>query len=444
MGPMASTAPEPAPRGLPARIHSLVGEARDAIAQLPTVWRDRALLLAWLRGGRRAQWVTAGLLLFGLLIMPGVRDALVGWLLPGERSSGFLGFGRRVRAHPLAGTARLLLGVGYWSLATATAVVAWLLELPPQLAGAARGAGGRRPPVSATDATIAGARTSPVDPVIDDGAPARQQAGGRYVPERELGAGGMGVVHQARDSMLGRNVALKRLYGEFATHRELSARFLREARVLAQLSHPHIVPVFDAGEDEEGMWMAMELLPDGGLDVLLAQGGLPVSRVLELGVQLADAMAYAHAQGVVHRDFKPANVLMHGAHHAKVTDFGLARLAEQQGADHKLTRPGAVMGSPAYMSPEQASGGVADARSDIYSLGATLFEMLSGEPPFDGATASAVIIKHLTEVPALPEALRAELPPALVELVARMLEKDPADRPQTMAEVTGALRAIRV
>jgi serine/threonine-protein kinase len=248
----------------------------------------------------------------------------------------------------------------------------------------------------------------------------------------------MGVVYRARDSMLGRQVALKQLFPELLHNRELASRFHREAQVLARLRHPHVVQVFDLAIDDAGMWMAMEWLRGGSLaDRLRAEGALPFAEVRRLGLQMAAALAHAHAEGVVHRDFKPDNVMLTREGDVKVTDFGLAGLGELEG-DAKLTRPGTMMGSPAYMSPEQISGDPVDARADVYAMGVTLYEMASGRTPFEGST-TAVLTQHLSVQPELPPPGAGALPAAFVALLEGMLQKPRAARVGSMAEVITAL-----
>ncbi|MDQ3038137.1 MAG: serine/threonine protein kinase, partial [Myxococcota bacterium] len=285
-----------------------------------------------------------------------------------------------------------------------------------------------------TAATLAGAPRVDAPAASDRTSP----PGGRYRIEGELGRGGMGVVHRARDVVLDRVVALKELPPALRSTAGLAERFRTEARVLARLTHPGIVQIFDLVEDDAGMWMAMELVPGGSLDERIAGRPLPVADVLALGRRMAEAMAYAHAQGVVHRDFKPHNVLLTPDGDPKVTDFGLAKLAQGPA----LTQQGMVLGSPAYMSPEQASGREADARSDVYALGATFFEMVTGRPPFSGDTTS-VLMQHITQPPPVPSATGAEdIPEPLERLILRMLAKGPGDRPADMHAVARELDAI--
>ncbi|HUR94837.1 MAG TPA: serine/threonine-protein kinase, partial [Gemmatimonadales bacterium] len=211
----------------------------------------------------------------------------------------------------------------------------------------------------------------------------------RYAIERELGRGGMATVLLARDLRHDRPVALKLL------HRELAAslgpeRFVREIKLTARLDHPHILPVLDSGETLGRLWYAMPFVDGESLrDRLRREPQLPVSDALAIAREVADALEYAHGHRVVHRDIKPENILLaHG--HARVADFGVARALEAAGSE-QLTSTGLAIGTPAYMSPEQAGGGEVDARSDVYALGCVVHEMLAGEPPFTGPTPQAVV-----------------------------------------------------
>jgi serine/threonine-protein kinase len=266
---------------------------------------------------------------------------------------------------------------------------------------------------------------------------------GRYVIERELGRGGMATVYLARDPRHGRPVAVKVL------HPELSAalgpeRFLREIAVTASLQHPHILPLFDSGEAAGRLYYVMPYVDGETLRARLArEGPLAVGEALRLVGEAADALAYAHARGVVHRDVKPENVLLQGREHphALVADFGIALAVEQAGGA-RMTRTGLSLGTPQYMAPEQAAGERAvDARADVYALGAVLYEMLAGEPPFTGPTARAVVARALTEAPRPLAAQRPSVPPHVDAAVLTALAKLPADRFASAAAFAGALAA---
>lgn len=263
-------------------------------------------------------------------------------------------------------------------------------------------------------------------------------ADGRYRLGREVGSGGMGVVYQALDTALDRTVALKELPLHLTARSDLARRFRQEARLLARLSHPNVVQVYDLIEDGSRLWIAMEFVGGGTLaDVIERSGTLAWREALRLGRQIAAALGFAHQQGVVHRDVKPINILLTSDGTPKITDFGLAKLLESS----VHTQEGSLLGSARYMSPEQAAGRAADARSDIYSLGITFYEMLCGRAPFEGETAS-VLAQHLSQEPTPIGALCPNLPTELEALVARMLAKDPAMRPQCLQEVLGALSAM--
>jgi serine/threonine protein kinase len=262
---------------------------------------------------------------------------------------------------------------------------------------------------------------------------------GRYVPVSELGRGAMGIVYRARDTVLEREVALKELPPELKADEALCQRFRQEARVLARLTHPNIVQVYDLVESDDRMWMAMELVQGCSLAELLEQrGALPVDEVVELGVAMARAMEFAHGSGVIHRDFKPENVMVTASGVPKVMDFGIAKLMQRA---PELTQEGSILGSPAYMSPEQAAGRPADARADVYAFGVTLYEMSTGSTPFTGDLTS-VLTQHLTQPPPRPREVAPHVPAPLEDLVLHMLEKSPDDRPSDMTSVAERLHAV--
>jgi serine/threonine-protein kinase len=278
----------------------------------------------------------------------------------------------------------------------------------------------------------------------------------RYRVERELGRGGMAVVYAAQDLRHDRPVAIKVLRPELSA--SLGAdRFLREIRVAARLQHPHILPVLDSGEvpPEAGvggtiLWYAMPLVPGESLrDRLRREGAQPLGDVLRWTAELADALACAHAQGIVHRDIKPENVLLSTAGrdpgmppHALLADFGVARALET-GAGERLTETGLALGTPAYMSPEQSLGDAAlDGRSDLYSLGCVLYELLTGEPPYTGPTAQAIVAKRLSDPIPSARRLRESVPPALDLVLERLLAKAPADRYGSAAQLSAALATL--
>lgn len=260
---------------------------------------------------------------------------------------------------------------------------------------------------------------------------------GRYAVTGELGRGANGIVYRADDTVLGRQVALKELPFQLSSDESVVQRFRQEARVLAQLNHPNIVQVYDFIEHGRSMWMAIELVEGGDLDSFLkTRGSLPAPEAVRLGRTIAGAVSFAHEQGVIHRDLKPLNVLLADESTPKVTDFGLAKLTE--GSVH--TVEGTVMGSPHYMSPEQADGRPVDQRTDVYALGVILYRMLTGRVPFEGDIAS-VLAQHIRKPPPRPRKVAPDnaIPPALERLVMTMLAKKPDERPGNMTKVVEGL-----
>ncbi|HEU4563509.1 MAG TPA: serine/threonine-protein kinase [Gemmatimonadaceae bacterium] len=263
--------------------------------------------------------------------------------------------------------------------------------------------------------------------------------GHQYELEEEIGRGGMAVVYRARDPRLGRAVAIKVLPPELAYDVAIRTRFTREAQTSAQLSHAHIVPIYDVGDREGIAYLVMALVTGGNLAALLArEPRQPLGEVRRLLREVADALAYAHRRGVIHRDIKPDNILLDAeSGRAVVTDFGIARAME---AGTRLTATGIAVGTPTYMSPEQAVGDrEVDARSDIYSLGVLGYQMLTGRVPFSGGNSMALLLKHVTERPQPIIELRPDAPRALREAVERALMKAPEDRWPTAASLRDAL-----
>jgi predicted Ser/Thr protein kinase len=251
---------------------------------------------------------------------------------------------------------------------------------------------------------------------------------GPYEIKGVIGSGGMGVVYQGWDAQLNRSVAVKTLKPELAREPAFCERFLREARAVASLSHPNVTQIYFIGEENGCPFFAMEFLEGRPLDALLREEGkLPSGRAIDLIRQAAVGLKAAAARGVIHRDIKPSNLVLTREGVVKVTDFGLAKIVV---ADSGLTLTGEVLGSPNYLAPEQASGAPADLRSDIYSLGATLYELLTGRPPFEGPTPVSIILKHAREPVRSPRHFSPDLPVPVVTLTQRMLAKRPEDRPK--------------
>jgi serine/threonine-protein kinase len=262
---------------------------------------------------------------------------------------------------------------------------------------------------------------------------------GRYEIEDLVGTGGMSSVYRARDTVLERRVALKILHEHFSSDPEYGERFRREARAIARLNHPNIVTVIDRGDFRGRQFIVFELVPGDNLkDVVRRYGPLPVPEALALTHQIARGLSFAHEHGVVHRDVKPQNVLLDEGGTAKVTDFGIARSLEPGDG---LTQTGTVLGTSDYVSPEQASGRRVDARSDQYSLGVLLYELLTGELPYSADNFMAVAMRHLQDpVPSVRQR-RPDVPQRVDEVVARALAKRPEDRFPTMEAMMAALEA---
>jgi len=261
---------------------------------------------------------------------------------------------------------------------------------------------------------------------------------GRYQVVRKLGAGGMANVYLAEDQELGRRVAIKILNDRHAGDEQFVERFRREAKNAAALSHPNIVSIYDRGEAEGTYYIAMEYLDGRSLKELIVQRGpAPVTVAVEYARQILSALRFAHRHGIVHRDIKPHNVLVDAEGRVKVTDFGIARAGASQ-----MTEAGSIVGTAQYLSPEQARGTDVDQRSDLYSLGIVLYELLTGTLPFNGDTPVEIAMKHLSTVPDAPSARRPEVPRELDLIVTRALAKDPAERYQSAEEMDADLEAF--
>jgi serine/threonine protein kinase len=267
----------------------------------------------------------------------------------------------------------------------------------------------------------------------------RRAAGGRYRIFRRLATGGMASVYAAKHVQLGRQLVVKVLLGHLARDPEMRERFKREAEASAQLFHPHICSILDYGELETTVYLVMPYMAGGSLADLIVRGGtVPPSVAASVCAQVSIALDYAHRHGIVHRDVKPDNILFDEDGNALITDFGIATARFHQ----RLTMTGRAMGTPHYMSPEQAMGKLVDGRSDIYAIGILLYESLTGVPPFDGADAFAVSYKQVHEAPATPAQVNSRIPIGLSDVAMRCLAKSPAARYARGYEVADALIAF--
>ncbi len=266
---------------------------------------------------------------------------------------------------------------------------------------------------------------------------------GRYEVVRELGRGSMGVVYQGYDPVIGRTVAVKTMLTEGLTpeeFREYRARFQREAQAAGVLSHPSIVNVFDYGEDGGMLYLIMEYLEGKSLEKLV-EGGviLPIETIIPMCEQVCGALDHAHQRGIVHRDIKPANIMILDSGMVKVTDFGIAKMVSMG-----MTQAGLVLGTPNYMSPEQVKGRPVDGRSDIFSLGVVLYDLVTGEMPFSGQNITTVIYKIINENPIPPRELDATIHPGLSYVICKALAKSPDERYQTCGELAYDLKNFKL
>jgi DNA-binding winged helix-turn-helix (wHTH) protein/predicted Ser/Thr protein kinase len=298
----------------------------------------------------------------------------------------------------------------------------------------------------------------PSEPVPDAG-PLTGERVSHYRIVKKLGQGAMGVVYQAEDTRLGRPVALKILLGELAQDRQALERFSREARAVSALNHPNICTLYDIGESERRPFLAMEYLEGHTLAEFSAAKPLRVDQLLEIGIQIADALDAAHAKGIIHRDVKPANILITTHGQVKMMDFGIAKLAKNAVPVHAaangsgertafmseqlVTNPGTALGTVAYMSPEQVRGEEIDTRSDLFSFGVVLYELATGQRPFQGTTSAVVFHAILSRMPLPPEQLRSDLPAEIERIIQKALEKQPDLRYQHAAELRADLKRVK-
>jgi serine/threonine-protein kinase len=267
---------------------------------------------------------------------------------------------------------------------------------------------------------------------------------GRYEIVKEVGRGSMGVVFQASDPQIDRMVAVKVLHQSRAEDENVTKRFLKEAMVIGRLSHPNIVAIFDVGEEQGAIYIAMELLEGFSLSEVIRAERPDIETVISFGIQIAEALDYAHQKGVVHRDIKPGNIVVQADGKIKINDFGIAHIDDSTAT--LQTQIGDIMGTPAYMSPEQVLGQAVDGRSDLFSLGAVLYELSTGKKAFgeDRKSLATVFNEIIHITPQEPDQMSPSVPPELSKIIMKALEKDPAKRFQSGNECADALKKIRL
>lgn len=263
---------------------------------------------------------------------------------------------------------------------------------------------------------------------------------GRYQIVRELGSGTMGVVYEAYDPQIDRTVALKVLRPDRVSNEAFRVRFLKEARAIGRLSDPHIVTIYDVGEDHGTIYIAMEYLKGEAFDTVIRSGRLAVANCIDIARQVALTLDYAHKRGIVHRDIKPSNIILTKANQIKLTDFGIARIEDAAAA--LQTQAGEILGTPVYMSPEQIKGEAVDGRSDLFSLGVILYEMIVGRRPFGGNNIVAIFKAIAQAAPEAPAQLDPFVPKSLSDLIMTSLARSPAERFQNGHQMAEALKTV--
>lgn len=408
-----------------------------AAKPLPLVVRESALLKRWLLNPAKSRIILfAGLLLY-LVLATQLSQAIVDAWHPLNQNSLKTGIMELVNS-PILRKLQNLRETRYWQVLSlfwvvglSAASIVLILDLPRSIEAA-----GSLP----IENKKAGANADS-DEILKTRAVFSAEKKVRFVgPDRRyrinkaIASGGSGIVYQAEDTVLGRKVALKELLEDLAGDKAQSKRFKSEARALALLNHAHILPVYDLLEENGRFWLVMELLNGGTLKDRIEVGVLNTDQSIEIVRGLAAALETAHQNGFVHRDIKPENILFTDEGSFRITDFGIAK----HRSTGIKTSHGLILGSPGYMSPEQAAGEPVDARSDIYSLGITMFQMMTAELPFQGDV-SSVMAQHITKPVPLPSTINPDVENALDKVFLKMVAKSPGERFQTMAELIKAL-----
>lgn len=457
--------------------NQLTTELKQSIPLVPAVWQKPTVIRHWLLSARKAQIALIALIIIVPFILNPLLDMLLTTLFGTVTEEHLFGLFINEKTHPNLEVAKSIAHGILWILSFLIFIYLFLSHLPDVVTHAREVVQDKtkladqllknNPSESillynfATqwnvdkdyEITLSTKLNNISDTVFDDldktisistqiDSPSESQnfshsfIADRYPVKKQLGSGAMGNVYLAEDIRLKREVALKQLAPGLSSNKQLIARFRQEAVALARLSHPHIVQIYDFFEAEGFLWIVMEFVNGGELEDKLKAEPLELEHTLRLVKQLAEALSYAHAKGVIHRDFKPANVLLTESGDVKISDFGIAKLA--QSSIH--TQLNTVMGTPSYMSPEQANGDSVDLRTDIYSLGIVFYQMLSGELPFKDDTKS-IVAQHLTKQAPLLNDNHSAVPVKIDQIVQTMLKKKAADRYQSMAEVSEKIEA---
>lgn len=261
---------------------------------------------------------------------------------------------------------------------------------------------------------------------------------GRYEIIKKIGKGGMGVVYHAHDPQIDRSVALKVLREDRVVSEDFVLRFFKEAKFIGRLSHPNIVTVYDVGRDHGTIYIAMEYLQGQPFNEVIRSGRLSIGQIIDIALQVANALGYAHEKGIVHRDIKPSNIILTNEGDVKLTDFGIARAEDSNAAQQ--TQTGVILGTPFYMSPEQVMGKKIDGRSDLFSLGVILYELIVGRKPFKGDHFTAIFRAITDDIPVAPLKIDNSIPQSLSDLIMKALSKNPDERFQTSKEMRDALK----
>ncbi len=443
-------------------------------SQLPQVVRKPGILKLWLFRPDRARLYIAAGLIFLLLAAGPLSQAIVDYFYPLDEDSFIVSLGDLLNSpilrdkEALRESRYIQLMVFFWSVGLIVCSLVLIRDLPNSIEQAEQQAEGMvrksqevknaNPLLSETLTTTAESlRLQPVPmikemPVEDNQADisktrvvkkAEKQvrhvgANRRYRIEKALASGGSGVVYRAQDTVLARQVALKQLLENVAFDQSQTERFKVEAKALALLNHAHILPVYDLFEEDNRLWLVMELLTGGTLKDKIGESSmLDIAGSIDIVKGIASGLGFAHEQGFVHRDVKPENILFGADGSYRVTDFGIAK----HHSNTTKTEAGLILGSPGYMSPEQAAGEKLDQRSDIYSLGITLYQMVTGKLPFEGDV-SAVLAQHITGQPTPPASVNDLVDAELNGVILKMLEKKPDNRYVSMQELIDALDDI--